>query len=173
MASEKDKKAWRAAPEVKEVADRLIKTIAEHNHLAFCNVVYLFNKEVEKVRGAEALATASKLTGRNAYFLWSSADELEFIEPESCFVVSVWEEGWNNLTLRQQEALVDHELCHCKVVENEDGTGKLYIKPHDIEEFNTVVSRHGHWRPDIASFIRDAEAGQKRMDFDAKGQSTG
>lgn len=169
MSKEQESKAWKAAPEVKELADRLIKVVNEHQHLNFCNVVYLFNRVVDKVRGAEALATASKVTGRNAYFLIAGVDSSEFIEPEACFVISVWEEGWEQLTDKQREALIDHELCHCKVIEDDDGTGRLFIKPHDIEEFHSIAKRHGDWRPDITSFVRDVQAGQGRLRLEDAG----
>lgn len=158
---------WKAAPDVREIAERLILTTPEHQHLAFCKVVYLFNRKVEKVRGAEAFATASKVTGRNAHFLVEGIDNADYVDPESCFVVSVWESAWNELSDPQREALVDHKLCHCKVEEDEDGNGRLYINPHDIEEFHSIVQRHGTWRPDLASFVRDAQVGQKRLDMES------
>lgn len=170
MSKSEQKEAYRGAPEVQEIADNLIKTIPEHNHLAFCKVVYLFNQKVQKVRGAEALATASKVTGRTAFFLWEGVDTAEFVEPTATFVISVWESGWHELSDSQKIALVDHELCHCKIIDDGDeGSERLVIKPHDIEEFHSVVYRHGQWRPDIASFVRDAQAGQKRLKLDETG----
>lgn len=60
----------------------------------------------------------------------------------------IWFAGdiWFGLTPAQQEALADHELMHCAFVEK-DGVLKAKIRPHDFEEFNCIIERHGLWWP--------------------------
>lgn len=50
---------------------------------------------------------------------------------------------------RQRRALVDHELCHCRL-EGDDPE----IVPHDIEEFNVIIQRHGVWLPSMEDTSR-------------------
>lgn len=59
---------------------------------------------------------------------------------------------WRSLTIEQQLALVDHELCHCGV----DADG-CYMKHHDLEEFRSIVTRHGFWKDDVKAFAESTE----------------
>lgn len=56
------------------------------------------------------------------------------------FAIIVEQNWWEFLTFDQQEALVDHELCHCGF--DEKGP---YIKDHTVEDFVEIVKRHGLW----------------------------
>jgi hypothetical protein len=50
-----------------------------------------------------------------------------------------------------REVLIDHELCHIGVELDEQGNPeltdqgrpKVFIKPHDIEDFQVIIDRHG------------------------------
>jgi hypothetical protein len=52
---------------------------------------------------------------------------------------------------RLREVLIDHELCHIGVELDEQGNPeltdqgrpKVFIKPHDIEDFQVIIDRHG------------------------------
>lgn len=144
------------APEVKRIAEDLIAT--HHSHLAHIRIEYVFRSEPQKVNGQYAWATASKVTGRNAFFA-TPADEVPFElvaddeTPPSYefFVLDVHREAWLGLTPRQREALVDHELCHMGIELTDDGP-KLILIGHDIEEFNSIVARHGNWNNRVKLF---------------------
>lgn len=146
------------APEVEKLANTLIPRFHEHLCQNQVRVVYLFSEQPEKVRGKDALGTAGKVSGKNAY-LYLSALELDDITEEAFFVMTIWKYGWKNeLTEDQRVALVDHELCHFYSVEDEKEKGKikLALLPHDVEEFNCIVKRHGRWYPDIQAFVNAA-----------------
>jgi len=55
------------------------------------------------------------------------------------FLLEIAKEIWISLTPEQRIAHIDHLLQHCGVDEEHN----LYIRSHDIEEFNTVLKRHG------------------------------
>jgi hypothetical protein len=63
------------------------------------------------------------------------------------FAIIINYQEWNNLTDDQRKAVLDHELCHCKVEEDEKtGETKYVIVPHDLSEFALVLDR---WGPEI------------------------
>ncbi len=71
------------------------------------------------------------------------------------FIVEVDERLWDQLTLEQQEAVIDHELCHCA----RDDKG-WYLRDHDVQEFREIVERHGLWQPRLEEFVAAAPAQQ-------------
>lgn len=126
---------WTRAPEVEEIAGRLIPAL--HPHLEEAAIQYIFRHGAElHAHGAEAMAVARRCTGLLEYF--SRAD----------FIIEVSSDWWESLSDEQRVALVDHELCHC--IEGKKG---WEIRPHDIEEFAEIVDRHGLWRSDLRAFI--------------------
>jgi len=57
------------------------------------------------------------------------------------FIICLNWQIWITLTNSQKDALVDHELEHCKYDKND----RPIMIDHDIEEFTCVVDRHGLW----------------------------
>ena len=65
----------------------------------------------------------------------------------------------------QRLALLDHELSHAEVELDQDGEPKRDTKDrvvyrtrkHDLEEFSSVVRRHGLWKNDIEAFAAAIE----------------
>ena len=173
---------YHAAPDVRRVAQSLIR---EHHKHLIVNKVYvkfLFCKEPEKVRGSEALGTARKISGLNAYLaLKDDADAprtqsydgdgtqgLGKLLVSEFFLITIYQDFWRtrSTTDHQRRALVDHELTHLWSEEqvDKDGnpTGKiiLSIQPHDLEEFHLIAERYGAWRPDITTFAKALKDGQ-------------
>lgn len=149
--------SYRDAPSVAAIAAHLIPK--HHRHLADFNVEVrcIFRDEAKRSRGHVTLGTASKLTGRSAFLarpdgtnhLGEPVDEYD----PGLFVIEIALDQWGRLEPDQRRALVDHELCHCKVdIHEETGLPILAIQEHDIEEFEAVVHRHGLWKEDLRSF---------------------
>ena len=139
---------WRAR-EVADIAEGLIREF--HEHVGEMTVRYIFRSKHSRVSGRVRLASVRKVGGLTAYL--AQAHELES-DPgprppapvaESFFLMEVAHDTWLNLTGSQRIALVDHELSHIGA----DGE----LVGHDIEEFSTVVARHGAWKPDLTAFI--------------------
>jgi hypothetical protein len=143
---------YRHASAVKRIAEELIAEY--HYDLEHLDIVYLFKDQSTTKNGKEVWATASKVGGRNAV-LASAGRDSEFPQApkdHEFFVLEVAENVWKILDEPQRRALVDHELCHFHVEENEDGTPKLGIRGHSLEEFRSIVERHGLWRADVELF---------------------
>lgn len=151
---------YQVADEVKKVAEPLIKNY--HSHLNGAEIVYLFQNKrdratgaavIPKSKGRPVLGMAKLVTGLNA-FLVSGATRTDGDEIDPFFVLLITKPAWDRMKAKQREALVDHELCHMGV---DDETGKPTLLPHDLEEFNAVVRRHGIWQEDVEAFFKAAK----------------
>ncbi len=133
-----------------EEAQRMGERIIEewHPHLKDAKIAYITKegKEADQTkpsRGGKAikLGSASALTDK--YRLLASEDYV--------FVIEIQGKYWDRLSLEQQEALIDHELTHCR----KDADG-YYVADHDLEEFRSILRRRGFWKPDIQAFCEEA-----------------
>jgi hypothetical protein len=120
---------------VKEIAEQLIPQY--HLHLSHAKIAYLMRKAPanstgpnpsKRARVRRAMATASAVSYK--MHILSGYD----------FILEVDEVYWDVLSLEQQMALIDHELAH--MMKDEDG---YYCADHDVEEFISIVERHGAW----------------------------
>lgn len=58
------------------------------------------------------------------------------------FIICVYEPNAMLLTDEQKQILMYHELLHCGI----KPSGELYVVPHDVEEFDTIIDKYGlHW----------------------------
>ena len=92
------------------------------------------------------------------------------------FVIILNADVWLStmLTEKQRLAIMDHELCHAQVSEDEDGNAltdhdgrpKWRCRKHDLEEFRDIVDRHGVYKQDILDFVKSAmeRMGQPLLD---------
>ena len=57
-------------------------------------------------------------------------------------------------------------MCHAWAEENEEGQMVLSVLPHDLEEFNAIVERHGTaWRTNLAEFVKSVNKAQVAFDY--------
>lgn len=130
-----------AAPEVRRIAERVIAE--HHDHLRSTRIEYLFRSEASKAGGKIVLGKARLIKGLEA--LLATPDIVEddpdaTSESLAFFAIEVAHDAWLLLSQKQRAALVDHELCHCRIEDTEDGP-VLRIAAHDIEEFSEVFKR--------------------------------
>lgn len=135
------------------MGDDLVKTY--HSRLNGIRIAYLFKQKpepkTEKVqRVRKPLRQGKRVTLAKASLIPKKYTELLALDYK--FVIEFDRERWDELTLPQQEALVDHELCHC----GNDADG-CYLRHHDLEEFREIVERHGFWKDDIRQFAESIE----------------
>jgi hypothetical protein len=85
-------------------------------------------------------------------------------------VILLNRQAWDEFDGRMREALLDHELSHFAVSQdNETGEDKrdergrlcYRIRRHDVEEFTDIVERHGVWKRDLETFVRAAAEAKK------------
>lgn len=136
--------------EAEPVAFSLIERY--HHHLRKIKIAYVFKgaegpgKEPVPAKSGKNVVYAKAALVPEKYRLLASEDYEFIIE----FTRSIWD----RLSLSHQEALVDHELCHCRV-STEDGAS--YMADHDVEEFRPILVRHGFWRESLRLFIESAQ----------------
>lgn len=122
---------WKQAPdEVLRLAEELIDE--HHPTLAGAGIGFVFRDKAPISAGKITLGQASKIPPKMLPFV-----ALDFL---------IWlaEDFWIDATDLQRRALIDHELCHCRVI---DGQNK--IRPHDFEEFGEILERYGLWKSDL------------------------
>jgi hypothetical protein len=132
---------YQEAPEVAEIAGKLINQ--HHRALKSAEIEYVFRSEATRKGGKEVLGKARKVSGLNAFLSPADGPQL--------FVMEIARDTWEELEPEQRKALVDHELCHFFV---DPETHAYDVLPHDVEEFEAVLKRHGLWAPSVESFSR-------------------
>lgn len=69
-----------------------------------------------------------------------------------------------------RQALIDHELCHCRVKCREDGEPeydprgrmKFRLAKHDVEEFSANIEAFGVWKHNLETFASALDRGRHR-----------
>ncbi|MCW5936757.1 MAG: hypothetical protein KIT11_05570 [Fimbriimonadaceae bacterium] len=174
--------AWAASAEVARVARPLI--LSHHQDLAHARILYALCDRQETVRGATAWATASKLSGFQAWLACRAFFSVGLVPPEmsespgDVFVMRVFRDFWNQADERLREAVVDHELCHFELTVDDEGEERYWIKPHDVEEFAAVLGRHGDYRGEaslLMSYVSSYErrTGQTKIDIEEQAVAPG
>lgn len=162
---------YQVSTEVQKVAEGLIKNF--HPHLNGATIVYLFQNKRDRATGAAVipiskgkpvLGQAKLVTGLNA-FLVSGATRTDGDEIDPFFVLLITKPAWDRMKAAQRQALVDHELCHFGI---DDESGKPTLIPHDLEEFNAIVRRHGLWEESVEQFFKSAKQIPLPLDNKAK-----
>lgn len=127
-------KNYTLAPEVEEVAKGLISR--HHRHLCDAKIAYVFKKDSWNKNGKWVLGSAHKCS------------EKEKLLHNYDFIITINYDSWRIFDEVKQEAVVDHELCHC----GKDKDDKYVIISHDIEDFAAVIRRHGLYTEDVKAF---------------------
>lgn len=144
------------AVEVERVAKKMIDRY--HPDLRAVRIEYMFRNKASKRHGRSVLGTARKVTGANALLATPGAQSSEDLD---LFLIVIARDWWDRADDRKREALVDHELEHCKVdIDDETGDARLVLVGHDLEAFVTEIPRHGMWRDDIEIFFESVPAEQ-------------
>jgi hypothetical protein len=80
-------------------------------------------------------------------------------------VLTVWDFWWKHATAAQQDALVDHLLCH---IGYSDLSGKCWINRHDFEGFRGEIARRGPWSDELQEVRTQLRLwGSDRVEIDA------
>lgn len=149
---------YEPADEVRRVAQRMIDKY--HPDLRAVRIEYVFRSKASKRHGRVVAGSAKKVTGVNALLATDGAQSSEDL---AFFLVTIAKDIWETLEPSKREALVDHELEHCRVEVDEDGFASLVMRGHDIEEFSSIVGRHGLWSDDLEWFVTSLPAEQMNL----------
>jgi predicted metallopeptidase len=140
---------WRPAPEVAAIAATLLREHHPRLDQPGVRIHCVYRRKATTNAGRTILGRAIKISGIPA-LLAESQPDLDYQKRPGVFVMEIAEDEWDALTPAQRVALVDHELTHMAV--SEEDPLKLTIVGHDVEEFAAVVERHGLWKDDLVAF---------------------
>lgn len=135
-------KVYGSAETVEQEAKKLIPTY--HPDLATAEIRYVFVDKGSSKGGRPVLGKVRKLSGAMEFLLSAN------------FMLEVALDTWNELSPRQRTALVDHLLERCQGEEDEEDAGapmKWTVREPDVQEFNTILQRHGAWNEALSGFV--------------------
>ena len=141
-----DDKRWKLRPDV----DRIVEYCVErwHRELEGANIVALGRPKPGKSKGKDVWASIKIASPQERVLYSGDGEGLDYI-------LLVADSVWDRLANETRIALVDHELCHATGYDHETETWG--IRGHDLEEFGSVIERHGAWREDVRMFIEAAQ----------------
>lgn len=143
-----------------------------HPHLEGIPIVFRFFYEEKKKIGMTVLGYAAKLNPVERHLAgeiladssrtgevcdWYVGPPQERLLAEGfavCIYADNWSEWKHHGRIDLMRALLDHELCHCTVEEDDDGNVMHSIVGHDIEEFNAIIERHGDWLGEVKKLTK-------------------
>jgi len=137
-------KIYSEAEDVAKIAAGLIPNY--HPELADARISYVFVDKASNKGGRPLYGKVKKFSG---YFEWAL---------ERDFVIEVAADLWQELSESQRTALVDHLLEHLTGEEDEKtGTMNWSTREPDVQEFSSILSRHGAWHQGLAGFVSIAQ----------------
>jgi len=144
------------APEI--YASYVVPLVNDHrSDLAQARIVTMFRAGTWKSAGLTVLAKTTKVTAQTKALIG---------EPEPDYVITVSADVWGLIGESARMALIDHELAHCFVDEDSQGNPKYALVGHDIEEFFSIIRRHGDWSESIKRALRAYEESKQVTMFD-------
>lgn len=138
-------KTYDTAESVSAIAQGLLPNY--HAELATARIMYVFVDTASSKGGREMPGKVRKFSG---FLEWAL---------ERDFVVEIASDKWNDLTDRQRTALVDH-LLECCTGEEDEKTGEMkwQVREPNVQEFETILQRHGAWNESLTGFISVAQS---------------
>ncbi len=125
---------------IESMAKRLIA--AHHPHLKGAAIAYLM-----KLADPEAKTPAGRMGKRPKIASARGVPAAYRALTGFDFLIVADQKWWDRLDLAQHEAIIDHELMHCR--RDEDG---WYVADHDVEDFRAILERHGFYRAGLEEF---------------------
>lgn len=140
-------KLYGDAEVAENIARRLIPTY--HPELATARIKYIGVDEGSKKAGRPVLGKVRKISGAIQYLT-----ELDFL-------IEIAFDSFNELDEEKRTALMDHLLERCYGEEDEKtGEMKWSVREPDVQEFQSILQRHGAWNDDLTGFVSVAKAVQ-------------
>ena len=134
------------ADAVEAIAKAIIPTY--HPELATARIRYVYCDKAGSKGGKPVNGKVRKISG-----------VLEFLL-DTDFVMEIALDRWNEMTPEQRQALIDHMLERCWGEEDEEDAGaemKWTLREPDVQEFSSILRRHGAWNDDLADFASVAK----------------
>lgn len=136
------------ASEVETIANKLIENY--YSHLQGFKIIYLFRDKAMKSKGREVYGKASKVQAKYQAIT------------EATFIIEIAEPAFASMDHKHQVALIDHQLMHLFIDENDQPA----ILSHDFEGFNRELKRYGFWTAELQ--VMKKELQQMELPFNEK-----
>ena len=134
--------------EYSDIAAKLIKKepLLADIRQSEATIVYLSSDKEKKSKGKTVFGECEKIPDK---YKWAIPAD---------FTITIYEPNVITFTKEQIEILLFHELLHVGIDIQNDGTEKYSVKPHDIEEFRTIIDRYGlDWELPAWEVVKDDE----------------
>ena len=122
------------APDLTKIALMLIDRHPRFAHLEGGVMDYLWKRKGGKTKGKPVLGATQKATGLVKYY--SGAQFVIWLAADNC----------RDMTAKQVEATVFHQLCH---IEWDPEDGRVFLVPHDFAGFVAEIEEYGDWKRDL------------------------
>lgn len=154
------------APEVRLMAEELIE--ANHPHLEGKGVRFVFcGKTPPGARGCKAGIAALLMGGLPLAMAMGLRDKQTTQEGEErIHVIRTVRPAWNNWDEPTRRQKLDHALAHCGI--NDKGGPILWL--HDVEEFRSIVERHGLLSEELKKFGQSCAEAAAQLDLGLDGK---
>ena len=140
----KEKPEYKDAPEIQDAAAKLIDK--HHSHLVEARIKFMFRTGKWELRGRIMYGKAEKVSAK-----WKFLTEYDF-------VIVIGRDIWFANKPETREAILDHELTHCARGEDDkQGNPKWYMAPHSVEDFISIIRRHGLWDIGLQNIVKAKE----------------
>ncbi len=150
----KEKAEYLDAPEdIRKLAAKLITD--HHGGLAEANICYLIRTGEWKKKGKDVFITAELVSRKHKHLIGYD------------FIITVGYRAW--LATADEEmhkAILDHGLTHCCKDVDKEGNPKYYIQDHSVEDFASIVRRHGLWSSDLRNMMNAYQESNQVSMFD-------
>lgn len=132
------------AESVEAVANSLIPSY--HPELVNARMRYVFKEKAGKKGGKTIFGTVKKTSDLMVFLI------------EADFLIEVGLDAWNEMDGPKRTAAVDHLLERIYGEEDENsGEMKWKLREPDVQEFSSILSRHGAWNDDLVGFLTVAQ----------------
>lgn len=141
---------YEPAEDIKEIAEKLISAKPELNFIADFGIQIGYVRAFENKKASRRLVFADCRKINGAYLAYLPFD----------FIITVYEPNIMHLTDNQRKLVIYHELMHIGVTER-----GLAVKPHDIEDFESILKEYGlDWNQlgnDVPDILAGGGSGEK------------
>ena len=112
----------------KLIHDEILLTDIRHSD---ATIVYLSSDKEKKSKGKAVCGECEKIPDK---YKWAIPAD---------FTITIYEPNVAGFTEDQMKILIFHELLHVGIEYRNDGSEAYSIRPHDIEDFRTIIDRYG------------------------------
>ncbi len=140
---------WVRVPEADDLVRELVA--AHHPHLARARIVCIGRPKAAKIHGQVVLAKFRRVSrAMNAVLLAAVDGPARQFD----YVIEIGMDRWAGMEPARRRIVVDHELEHGA---GQDEKGRWGLRGHDVEEFGTIVRRHGLWHGALRDFAKEIQ----------------